>query len=110
MTTHEQQAYELGQEHARNAASWIDTTRAVVLLGLLDNGDPAVEAYLPARPNLSGEWAGDLTPTTLYEQTTGLNYNTGTVEIIDALCAAYEAGVSDTFQPECERILRAALA
>lgn len=124
-TPHEQQAYELGAEHARNAASWIvdgntKTEFIPAVLKMMDDGDPAVESYLPARPNLSGEWADDLTPQTLYERITerdhadaerdaGLGYETLVGSVIDALADAYEAGVADTFESECERILRAAL-
>jgi hypothetical protein len=36
-------------------------------------------------------------------------YETLVGSVVDSLCDAYEAGVSDTFLPECERILRAAM-
>jgi hypothetical protein len=124
-TTHEQEAYELGVEHAKNAASWItdgntDPEQYARILAMMDAGDPAVGAALPACPNLSGEFADDLTPATLYEEImdrsaaeafdeAGLAGETLVGSVMDALCDAYEAGVSETFEPECERILRAAL-
>ena len=119
-TTHEQTAYELGAEHARNAASWVTDGNAseslyVDILAALDAGDPVAHDMLPREPNLSGEYADDLTPTRLWGEIVGYNAAGGIDdgddgEQLAALCDAYEAGVSDTFQSECERILRAALA
>ena len=117
-TPHEQTAYDLGVEHAKNAASWIvdgNTKREFIpaVLEMFDAGDPAVYDYLPRMPDLSGEYADDLTPSTLAVMV-GLDPEAfgspddQSIEI-DAACEAYEAGVSDTFGPECERILRAAL-
>jgi hypothetical protein len=125
MTAHEQQAYELGVEHARNAASWVvDGNTDHVWIGetlrMLDAGDPSMEDRLPREPNLSGEMSDDPTPTSLYaeiigtshedaEEDAGMAYETLVGSVVDSLCDAYEAGVSDTFLPECERILRAAM-
>jgi hypothetical protein len=70
------------------------------------NGDPAADDYLPQRPNLSGEWADDLTPARLYERITG---KTAGLAIgctpIDALADAYDDGVSETFGLACEAAL-----
>jgi hypothetical protein len=119
---HEQAAYELGVEHARNAASWIidgNTRREFipVVLEMMENGDPAADEYLPAMPNLSGEWADDLTPNRLADDIFGHGWSPDfyapegeDAERMDALCDAYEQGVADTFQPECERILREAIS
>jgi hypothetical protein len=119
---HEQAAYELGVEHARNAASWIidgNTRREFipVVLEMMENGDPAADEYLPAMPNLSGEWADDLTPNRLADDIFGHGWcpdfyapEGEDAERMDALCDAYEQGVADTFQPECERILREAIS
>jgi hypothetical protein len=114
MTDHERQAYELGAEHARNAASWIvdgNTERELIptVLEMIDNGDPAVSDYLPREPNLSGEYADDMTPSVLYREITGSDISSDRGALVDTLADAYEAGVSDTFYAECERILRAAL-
>jgi hypothetical protein len=113
-TPAEREAYFLGVEHAKNAASWVidgNTTHdhIVTVLRRLVDGDPLVEDLLPARPNLSGEWDDDLTPLTLASDildrdSVELDWD----EDIEPLCDAYEAGVADTFEVECERILRAA--
>jgi hypothetical protein len=120
-TSHEQQAYDLGAEHARNAASWVidgntDQDHIRRMVAWLDDGDPEAYDYLPATPNLSGEWADSPTPASLYREIVGLDPadriaedEDADGEIIDALCDAYERGVDETFGVECERILRAAL-
>jgi hypothetical protein len=122
-TDHEREAYRLGVQAAEAAASWAadgnttdDHRRRV--LAMLEDGDPMADDYLPARPNLSGEWADAPTPISLYEEITGfshfqeqqvagLAYETQVGSVVDAIADAWEAGVSDTFAPECERILRA---
>jgi hypothetical protein len=120
-TEQERQAYELGVEHAKNAASWVidgDTDREWIVetLRFLDDGDPRIEDRLPREPNLSGEYADDPTPTSLYREITGrepiesLAFETEHGQVMDALADAYEQGVSDTFEGECERILREAIA
>ena len=117
MTDHEREAYELGAEHARNAASWAvdgntaqDAIRRVV--AMFDEGDPEGFFYLPTEPNLSGEWADDLTPrrlwATIVEGDEAADDPDG--DSLDALCDAYEAGVHDTFESECERVFREALS
>lgn len=115
MTPHEKQAYDLGVEAALAAASWvIDGNHSgrhyATVLDLIDDGDPRADEYLPAYPNLSGEYADDPTPHRLYLEIVGCEfdpYDDGVV--VDALADAWEQGVSDTFLPECERLLRAAL-
>lgn len=123
-TTHEAEAYALGVEHAKNAASWVidgNTKREAIpaVLALMDDGDPRADDYLPARPNLSGEWVDDLTPRSLYERIVGelpaegdegLDFETLHGSTLDRIADAYEAGVLDTFEVECERILRDAIS
>jgi len=117
MTAHESAAYNLGAEHARAAASWIDPlseSAASALLEDLLSGDPAVYDYLPAMPNLSGEYADEMTPVRLWGEIVGYSADGGIDDPNDgddlaSLCDAYEQGVADTFEPECERILRSAL-
>lgn len=115
-TQQEQQAYELGAEHARRAASWIEASeaQAQALLAMFEDGDPAIYDYLPREPNLSGEFADDPTPASLWETITGEQVDTfadlhsdAPGLAISALCDAYEEGVAETFTAECERILRA---
>jgi hypothetical protein len=102
------EAKALGTEHAESAASWTfdgnsDQAEWARVLAMMQDGDPAAFDYLPQQPNLSGEWADDLTPDSLYEQVTGKDASLaiGTV-LIDALAAAYEDGVSEAFGPACE--------
>jgi hypothetical protein len=114
-------AYQRGVQDAIAAASWVidgNTKREAVayVVGLLDAGDPAADDYLPARPNLSGEWADELTPGRLFEEVTGhdahaeATFNQDAYQaVLEPICQAYEAGVDDTFSDECERVLRAAL-
>jgi hypothetical protein len=112
-TTHEQEAFDRGVEDAVAAASWIidgntpqDSIRRVI--ELIDAGDD-LDVYLPRRPNLSGEYADDLTPIGLVRAITGQHIDDVSPEDAEALCDAYEEGVAETFDVECERILRAAL-
>jgi hypothetical protein len=114
-TEQERAAYELGVEHAKNAASWtVDgNTRpehVAFLLDLIEAGDMRTDDFLPREPNLSGEYADDPTPKSIAMDITGEDLELIDDELISALADAYEAGVSDTFRAECERILRAAVA
>jgi hypothetical protein len=110
---YEQEAYELGAEHAANAASWIidgNTPHECVVrvVALLDEGDD-LDDYLPRRPNLSGEYTDDLTPGELAAKITDLDSGDPHFdELAGILADAYERGVDETFEAECERILRAA--
>jgi hypothetical protein len=105
LTQREQAAYELGKQHALNAASWIIDANTKpefipAVLAMFDAGDPSVDDYLPARPDLSGQWADSMTPSRLADECGGW---------VAGLCDAYEAGVAEHFDAECERLLREAL-
>ena len=114
----EAEAFRLGQEAAWTAASWtIDgntsTDHAARVLAMLDDGDPAADDYLPARPNLSGEWADSPTPRSLFEDVTALDAHAEATwqpaayqMVIEALCEAWERGVAETFEAACEAELR----
>ena len=113
-TQEERDAFALGVEHAKNAASWTvdgNTSQEHIrrVLTMLEDGDPAVEAYLPREPNLSGYAQRP------YARILGVpDHRSGQRRArlrptVDALADAYEAGVSETFQSECERELRNAL-
>lgn len=111
--TYKTAAYEKGKEAALAAASWCcdgntpqDHIRRMVKW--FDDGDPQYEQYLPQRPNLSGEWEDGLTPTKLAEEILP-NYAREEPDLIDEITEAFEEGVADHFEPECERILRAAI-
>lgn len=114
-------ARERGESAARALASWTvdgnttpESARAV--LALLDDGDPAAEDYLPRRPDLSGEFAGDETPHGLAVDVTDLDFGytetdpsrTWKLELIDLLADEFESGVDDVFLDACEAELRRA--
>jgi hypothetical protein len=116
------QARAQGETAGRNAASWVldgnhDDSHYERLERMMDEGDPALYDYLPERPNLSGEWADAPVPATLFEEITGLdahaeaswNYEVYS-EVLEALCTAWEDAVAETFDHECERLVRGALS
>ena len=115
-------AYACGKEAAESAASWAievgrcDQYLAQTVLDLIDAGDPRVDEYLPARPNLSGEWADDPTPYSLYREITGddpyiVRGDRQSVEaLVDAIADEWERGVSDHFEAACQREFEAVVA
>lgn len=118
-TDHEREAYELGVQAALAAASWVldgNTAQDHIarMVAMLDDGDPQADDFLPAMPDLSGEWADGPTPDSLAVEIVGApDLGCGNAEeydeLRDAICDAWEAGVLDAYRPECERLLRAAL-
>jgi hypothetical protein len=103
------QARQLGVAHAQTAAEWSfdgrsDRAERARVLAMLRDGDPAAFDHLPAQPNLSGEFADDLTPGSLYEQIVGGDVP-ATPELLDELAASYELGVAETFSDACEAAL-----
>lgn len=108
--TFAQEAWARGEDDARAAASWIadgnTKTEAIhQLLTMMEDGDPAVDDYLPRRPNLSGEFADDLTPLSLAREITG--QDDPDPDTIDMIADAYEEAVSETFEGACqEELLR----
>lgn len=118
-TDHEREAYDLGVQAAVAAASWVLDGNAsqdhiARMVAWLDDGDPRADDFLPAMPDLSGEWADAPTGDSLAVEIVGApDLGCGNAEeydeVRDAICDAWEAGVSDAFQVECERLLRAAL-
>lgn len=111
-------AYEQGKIAAENAASWleiVDDDHAHELVKLIENGDPRLDEQLPMQPTLSGEWAGDPTPKSLAADIIGgdtwLRVDPNELSAtIDALAQEWERGVSEHFQPTCERRLLEYLA
>lgn len=114
------QASQEGREAGERAASWVidgNTSHEaiVALVKLMDDGAPDTDDYLPTCPNLSGEWADAPTVIELYREITGrepedsLGFETEHGWLIDKLANAWEEGVAETFEVECERIVRAAL-
>lgn len=108
-------AYAEGRQAAEDAASWIvdgNTTPEAVryVLELFEEGDPAVWDYLPAYPDLSGQWADDPTPLSLARDITGLEFMDGTEvegELMHAIADEWERGVSEHFETACEHRLLA---
>jgi hypothetical protein len=102
-----------GTDAAEAAASWIvdgntKTELIPAVLAMFDSGDPGVEDYLPRRPDLSGEWAGDPTPASLVADIAGAEYADSPV-LADILADAYESAVAERFESACEEQLRGAL-
>jgi len=114
----EAEGFRLGCEAASAAASWTadgntSSEHAARVLAMLDDGDPAADDYLPAWPDLSGEWADAPTPRSLFEDLTGLDAHAEATwqpdayqMVLEALCEAFERGVSETFEAACEAELR----
>lgn len=122
-TDHELAAYQRGVQDAIAAASWVTDGNATPehyarLLAMFDEGAAELSDCLPTEPNLSGEWADSPTPQSLAADILGADWETHGYNApdflpsakVDALASAYEEGVSDTFQPECERLLRDAIS
>lgn len=109
------EARELGRKHGRNAGAWAadgNTTQEHIrgVLAMFEDGDPQAFDYLPRMPNLSGEFADDLTPQRLYYEVTGASDDYEADESTEALCDAYEEGVAETFEASCEETLRGFLS
>lgn len=109
-----QDARARGEDAAKAAASWVtdgnsDVAERARVLAMLRDGDPAADDYLPARPDLSGEYADELTPTRLFEEIIGrppeldgLDVESRDGGTLDQLADAFEEGVSETFTLACE--------
>ena len=97
----------LGREAGKNAAEWWqqdalggrNTTpsrdiaeHAAKILAMYDDGDPLLCDYWPSAPDLSGEWADELTPARLYALL-GVTWADDTDDM--ELCQAYENAASD---------------
>lgn len=107
----EREAYEEGRAAAVARASWVadgnsDADSMRRMLRWCEEGDGRFQDRLPARPDLSGEWAGLPTPTSLARGILGRDPE-GDEE--ERAADAYEEAVSDHFEQECERLLRVAL-
>ena len=110
------EAAQLGREAGENAAAWweqdaiggrvtrpgqAEETARLTLRGLED-GDPAVCDAIPY-PNLSGEWAGDPTPASLYEEL-GVDAEDDTDD--GELCQVWEGAASQAVVHAIERACR----
>lgn len=108
-------AIQLGREAGERAGEWAadgntsaESARAV--LALMDDGDPRAWDFLPPVPNLSGEWADDPTPRSIFEEVEGRGIDADDPDDIvrvDGCADAWETGVQETFESACEAALRA---
>lgn len=108
----ENQARELGKEAGAAAASWLepgDKEAAARILWMIRGGDPAAVDYLPREPDLSGEMADAPTPRSITEEIAGdfaglepTHSDDQLAELMQTLSDAWEEGVSETFELECE--------
>lgn len=113
-TDHEREAFALGAAAGLAAASWVadgntSPEHIARMIAWMDDGDPMAFDYLPAMPNLSGEWADGPTPQSVYDEVYGLDTTDVGVDdwALEPIADAWEAGVASTFEYECKRILRA---
>jgi hypothetical protein len=110
----------LGTKAGQNAAQWAiqdlwggratreERETAESVLKQLDEGNPRIYDSFTL-PDLSGEWAGDPTPHTLFEDCTGYEYFPDIddhQETLDALCTTWEQAVSDAFFSTLEESAR----
>ena len=100
----------LGREHGRNAASWCfdgNTTpeRAQSVLKLLADGDPGVYDRIPS-PDLSGQWAGGMTPRRLAEEIGATDACERFDWLEDEICTHYEEAFSAASEQEFVRLAR----
>ncbi len=126
----EKYARELGEERGRNAAAWWDqdaiggraqagTERqtAMRVLAMLEEGDPAIYDSLP-QPDLSGEWAGDMTGPELVQDAMAdagvdLDRHKKIAEHIETycfldICDHYETAFRDACEREIVAVCKAA--
>lgn len=109
------EAHKLGTIKAEDAASWTvdgNTSQEHIqrVLHMMDEGDPAVDHFLPNRPNMSGEWADAPTTNSVIEGVTGKPEEQIAHEDREAILNAWEEGVSERFESACEEELRKAAA
>lgn len=115
------QARAMGRAAGRAQGSWAadgNTSAEHIsrVLTMLEEGDPQAWDHLPRTPDLSGEMADDPTPQSLAADILGdpddlpadmLEEDSVRAEVVEALEDAWEEGVAQTFEEECERTLRA---
>lgn len=101
-----------GRQAAKDAASWIidgnlPHEHYVTLARKMRDGDD-VDEFLPAYPNLSGEWADDATEHSLARELLPADQATNEAAVA-YLVGAWEEGVREVFSAECERLVNAQL-
>lgn len=102
-------AYRRGSTAAYAAGTWTEIPdpphTAESMIEWIEIGHPSVDGYLPTRPDLSAEWGGSETPTSLM-LAIGINHQKEANEMCDAICEAWERGVNDHFYEACAKELR----
>jgi len=104
-------AEELGRKAAKNQAGWLGQELAQgrilepgeLLERVREDSAALYEVILP--PTLSGEWADEMTPLMLARELGLEDPESGAIRGLEAACEAWEDGVGETFEAECERLL-----
>jgi len=100
-TTYEDQAREIGTEHGRNAASWVELDEATAQK--IDEAGSWADVIEPGSGPLSGEWADGYSIPRLLEDVGVPSKNMSTAEEMDDLASAYEDAYWQAFGEEVER-------
>lgn len=99
----EREAKRAGAQAGKSAASWLEIGSkrdAERLLEMLDDGDPELDDYLPRRPDLSGEWAGESINEILQVD------DDDDDEDIDRIADIWQEAADEAFDKEIERQIR----
>lgn len=99
------QARDLGAEHGKIAAGWVDFTFEIAKTCIETDaeGDPMWDDMFPAGDPLSGEMADDLTPKKLIEDELDIVWESCSAEEIDEISTAYEDAFRDAHNREVLR-------
>lgn len=113
----ELQAKKDGRIAGEAAASWLeieDDAAACKMLLAIVEGDPRMDEFMPRTPDLSGEYADDPTPRTVWKDITGYELDdaetTDEQELVDRVCEAWLEEASSQMQAMVELRLRQYLA
>lgn len=105
------QAYAIGREHGKNAASWIDVDSDDVARNILrgfEDGDPEFYDSLP-KHGMSGEWADSYTMENLIEELEldrdGLDIECEKEDLFAEYDNGYNEGLEDALVWRCKNYL-----
>src|SRR5262245_33092370 len=110
----QEHAHSIGLGHGRNAATFAydgNTPRQWYAdrLDEIENGDPAMDDWMPQSSPLSGEWADDYSTTDLATDL-GIILDESSADAFDDMTRAYEDGFFAGYLYEMERACRAYLS
>lgn len=91
-----------GARAGKAAASWMDPgdeRSARRLAKMIDDGDPAIDQYLPRRPDLSGEYAGESMNEILDVQ------DGDDPDAVDEIADIWQEAADEAFDAEVGRII-----